>query len=306
MTNPHRVAITGSTGLIGSALVEALRADGRDVLRFVRREVTASDEIAWDPAGGLIDVDAMAGIDAVVHLAGAGVGDHRWTEAYKKTIRDSRVMGTSTLARALAALSTPPATFLCGSAVGYYGDTGNREVDESAPQGSGFLADVVRDWEAAAAPARAAGIRVVHPRSGLVASKKGGAWGRMFPLFKLGVGGRLGSGDQYWSYISLRDEVSALMFLLDTVESGSVRLEGPVNLSAPDPVTNREVTAAMRRVLHRPALLPVPAFALDAVLGEFSNEVIGSIRAVPRKLLDAGFEFQDDTIDKAIEAALAS
>jgi len=183
------------------------------------------------------------------------------------------------------------------SAIGFYGETGDREVDESAPQGTGFLADVVREWEAAADPARSAGIRVVHPRSGLVVSSRGGAWARMFPLFRAGVGGRLGNGRQYWSWISLRDEVAALRFLIDQP------LAGPVNLTGPQPVTNAEVTDAMGAVLHRPTVLPAPAFALRAYLGEFSSEVLGSQRVRPGRLLDAGFTWQDPTIVDAIRAA---
>jgi len=301
---PRRIAVTGSTGLIGSALVRALRADGREVMRVVRREATAPNELEWDPTNDYVDLAKLDGVEAVAHFAGAGVGDRRWSESYKRTIRESRVLGTRTLANALASLERPPATFICGSAIGFYGDTGDREVDESAPQGPGFLADVVREWEGAADPARTAGIRVVHPRSGLVASKDGGAWGRLIPIFKLGGGGRLGSGAQYWSYISLRDEISALMFLIDNASSDDGALDGPFNLTAPRPVTNREVTAAMGRVLHRPTLLPVPEFALRIVLGEFSSEVLGSIRAVPTRLLAAGFVFEDDTIDAAITAAL--
>ena len=303
-STPQCIAITGANGLIGAALTSTLKAEGRDVVRLVRRRATAPDEVEWDPLADYVDTDGLAGVEAVVHLAGAGVGDHRWTDSYKREIRDSRVVGTATLAKSLASLASPPRTLISGSAIGFYGDTGDLEVDESAPRGSGFLAEVVVEWEAAAEPARAAGIRVVHPRSGLVASKRGGAWKRLFPIFKAGGGGRLGSGDQYWSYISLRDEIAALTFLLEHESTPSGRLEGPVNLTSPTPVTNREVTAAMGRVLHRPTPFPVPAFALNIALGEFSSEVLGSIRAVPRALLEAGFVFRDDTIDRAITAAL--
>lgn len=294
-----RIAVTGSTGLIGSALVRSLRADGHEVVRFVRRETVGADEARWDPARGYVDPDGLAGCGAVVHLAGAGVGDHRWTAAYKRQIRDSRVLGTAALARALAALDAPPAVLVSGSAVGYYGDTGDRAVDEDAPAGQGFLPSVCVEWEAAAAPAQEAGIRAVFARTGLVVAREGGAWGRMFPLFRAGVGGRLGNGRQYWSYISLRDEVAALRHLIDTPG-----LRGPVNLTAPEPLTNRQITAAMARVLRRPALLPVPALALRVVLGEFSEDVLGSQRARPTRLLESGFVFRDPGIEQAIRAAL--
>ncbi|MFC9581243.1 TIGR01777 family oxidoreductase [Streptomyces yangpuensis] len=294
-----RIAVTGSTGLIGSALVRSLREDGHEVVRFVRREPAAPDEARWDPQRGHVDPAGLARCGAVVHLAGAGIGDHRWTAAYKRKIRDSRVLGTAALANALAGLDEPPAVLVSGSAVGYYGDTGDRPVDEDAPAGHGFLPSVCVEWEAAAAPAREAGIRTAFARTGLVVAKEGGAWGRMFPLFRAGVGGRLGDGRQYWPYISLRDEVAALRHIIDTPS-----LSGPVNLTAPEPLTNRQVTAAMARVLHRPAVLPVPAVALRVVLGEFSQDVLGGQRARPARLLESGFVFRDPGIEQAIRAAL--
>ncbi|MEV7585128.1 TIGR01777 family oxidoreductase [Streptomyces erythrochromogenes] len=294
-----RIALTGSTGLIGSALVRSLRADGHEVVRFVRREPTGADEARWDPQRGHVDPAGLAGCGAVVHLAGAGIGDHRWTAAYKRKIRDSRVLGTAALATALAGLDEPPAVLVSGSAVGYYGDTGDRPVDEDSPAGQGFLPSVCVEWEAAAAPAQEAGIRTAFARTGLVVAKEGGAWGRMFPLFRAGVGGRLGDGRQYWPYISLHDEVAALRHIIDTPA-----LSGPVNLTAPEPLTNRQVTAAMGRVLHRPAVLPVPAVALRVVLGEFSQDVLGGQRARPARLLGSGFVFRDPGIEQAIRAAL--
>ncbi|MEU6863655.1 TIGR01777 family oxidoreductase [Streptomyces sp. NPDC046876] len=295
-----RIAVTGSTGLIGKALVRSLRADGHDVIRFVRREPAAADEARWDPRRGEVDTAALAGCAAVVHLAGAGIGEHRWTAAYKEEIRASRVEGTAAMARAVAALAEPPAVFVSGSAVGYYGDTGDRPVDETAPPGRGFLPEVCVEWEAAADPARRAGVRTVFARTGLVVAGEGGAWGRMFPVFRAGIGGRLGSGRQYWSYISLHDEVAALRHLIDTPQ-----LSGPVNLTAPEPLTNREVTAAMGRVLRRPTLLTVPAPVLRVVLGELSQDVLGSQRARPARLLESGFVFRHPGIDDAIRAALA-
>ena len=289
-----RVAITGASGLIGSALVTHLRDHGHEVLRLVRRVAAGPDEVRWVPDEGYVDRDRLDGVDAIVHLAGAGVGDRRWTESYKATIYDSRVNGTLAIARAAAALEHRPGVLVSASAIGYYGDTGDREVDESDPAGSGFLSDVVRDWEAAADPAREAGIRVVHPRSGLVVAGHGGAWARLWPLFRLGVGGRLGSGRQWWSYISLRDEVRALTHLL------AFDVAGPVNLTAPQAATNAEVTDAMGRLLHRPTVLPVPAKALELALGEFSSEILHSARVLPTRLQKSGFQFEDPTIDRAL------
>ncbi|MGK5449228.1 TIGR01777 family oxidoreductase [Streptomyces radiopugnans] len=294
-----RIAVTGSSGLIGRALVDSLRADGHEVLRLVRRPPRAGGEVEWDPRRQYVDATGLVGCEAVVHLAGAGVGDHRWTEAYKREIRDSRVLGTAAVAEALASLDTPPRTLVVGSAVGYYGDTGDRAVDEDAPPGHGFLADVCQEWEEAAAPAEEAGIRTVYARTGLVVSRTGGAWGRLFPIFRAGLGGPLGSGRQYWSHIALHDHIAALRHLLDTGE-----LSGPVNLTAPEPVTQREVAAAMGRVLHRPAVLPVPAPVLRAVLGEFSTDVLGSQRVLPRRLLESGFVFAFPGIEDAVRAAL--
>jgi uncharacterized protein (TIGR01777 family) len=296
MTTPPVVALTGASGLIGSALSADLRQDGIEVRHLVRRPPSGPHEIAWNP-GTPLDPAALNGVTAVVHLAGAGVGDRRWTDAYKRTIRESRVQGTTTIARAVAGMDDPVRVLVSASAIGFYGETGAEQVDESSPQGTGFLADVVREWEAAADPAREAGIRVAHPRTGLVVSGRGGAWKRLFPIFRAGLGGRLGSGNQYWSWISLRDEIAALRFLLEQ------QLSGPVNLTAPSPVTNTDVTAAMGEVLGRPTALPVPAFALRTVLGEFSSEVLGSLRVFPQRLLDASFAWQDPSIEDAIRAA---
>jgi uncharacterized protein (TIGR01777 family) len=295
-----RIAVTGASGLIGSALVRSLRAGGHEVVRLVRRAPAAADEVRWDPARQYVDAAGLIGCEAVVHLAGAGVGDQRWSEAYKKEIRDSRVLGTAALAEALASLEEPPRVLVCGSAIGYYGDTGDRAVDESSPPGAGFLPAVCEEWEAAATPAEEAGVRVAFARTGLVVAREGGAWGRLFPLFRAGLGGRLGSGSQFWSFISLQDEVAALRHIVDTDS-----LSGPVNLTAPDPLTNREVTAAMGRVLHRPTLFTVPPIALRVYLGEFAEDVLGSQRVLPRKLLESGFVFSHPSIDAAIRAALA-
>lgn len=295
-----KVAITGASGLIGTALVQHLRAEGHEVLRLVRRPAQSPDEVSWDPATGTVDLDGLAGTEGVVNLSGAGVGDHRWTDPYKREILDSRIDSTHTIVAAITQLDPMPRVLVSASAIGFYGDTGDRAVDETAPAGQGFLADVVRAWEAASVPAATAGIRVANPRTGLVVSSRGGAWARMFPLFKWGLGGKLGPGSQYWSWISMRDEVRALRFLLEDDS-----LSGPVNLTAPLPVTNAEVTRVMGKVLGRPTILPAPAFALKAVLGEFSTEVLGSARVLPSALENAGFPFEDGTIESAIRAALA-
>lgn len=295
-----KIAVTGASGLIGTPLVAHLRSLSHDVYRLVRRASSAPDEITWNPESGFVDTEKLAGTEVVVHLAGAGVGDHRWTDAYKKEILESRVKGTDTIARAMASLDPKPRVLVSASAIGFYGDTGDRAVTEMDPAGHGFLADVVVAWEAAANPARDAGIRVVHPRTGLVVAGNGGAWGRMFPLFKAGIGGKLGSGKQYWSWISLRDEIAALTYLIDN-ES----MSGPVNLTAPTPQTNAEITKVMGSVLGRPTLLAVPSIALKVALGEFSTEVLGSARVLPAKLEQSSFTFADKTVESAIRQALA-
>ncbi|MFF1874765.1 TIGR01777 family oxidoreductase [Kitasatospora herbaricolor] len=300
-----RIAVTGSTGFLGSALVRSLLADGHQVVRLVRHrsrtgpQADGTTAIGWNPLRMEIDRAGLAGVEAVVHLAGAGVGDHRWTDAYKREIRESRVLGTETLAAALAAADAPPRVLVSASAVGYYGQTGDRVIDERSPAGDDFLAEVCVEWEAAARPAADAGIRVVHPRTGLVLATGGGAGARLFPLFKLGLGGRLGSGDQYWSFISLADEVAALRFLIDRKD-----IEGPVNLTAPQPVTNRELTAAVGRVLGRPTPFPVPEAVLKTVLGELAVEVAGSHRVLPARLTEAGFRFRHPDVESAVRAAL--
>ncbi|MES4906755.1 MULTISPECIES: TIGR01777 family oxidoreductase [unclassified Streptomyces] len=296
-----RIAITGSSGLIGTALVRSLHADGHQVVRLVRRAPRAEDEVRWDPKRQWVDPEGLSGCEAVVHLAGAGIGGRRWTDAYKKELRDSRVLGTAAVAEAVASLDAPPRVLVSASAIGYYGDTGDRVVDESAPPGDGFLADLCQQWEEATAPAQEAGVRTAFARTGLVVAAEGGAWGRLFPLFRFGLGGRMGSGRQYWSFIALDDHIAALRHILATDE-----LVGPVNLTAPEPITNREVTAAMGRVLGRPTLLSVPAPALRLALGELSGDVLGSVRAVPRRLLDSGFSFAHPTIEQALRAALAA
>ncbi len=288
-----RIVIGGSSGLIGTELVDSLRKDGHEVLRLVRRKPTASSEIYWNPAAGELDFAQLAGANVIINLAGAGVGDSRWTDKYKAMILSSRVDSTTLLAKAAAEIK--PDVFVAGSAIGWYGDTADRQVDETSPAGTGFLADVVVAWEKASQPPSAAGVRVVNIRTGLVAAKNGGAWSRLLPIFKLGAGGKLGSGKQYWSFISMRDEIAAIKFVIS-----NSNITGPVNLTAPEPATNSEVTKAMSKIFNRPALFPVPAFALKSLLGEFSQEVLGSARVIPRVLIDAGFEFQDPNIESAM------
>lgn len=294
-----RIAVAGASGLIGGALVRSLTADGHDVLRLVRRPPRAADEVRWDPERKYVDTAGLAGCDAVVNLAGANVGSRRWTDAYKARLRDSRVLGTAALAEAVAALDEPPRVFVNGSAVGYYGETGDRAVDEDAPPGEGFLPELCVEWEGAAAPAQEAGVRTVFTRTGLVVARQGGAWGRLFPLFKAGLGGRMGDGRQYWSFVSLHDEVAAIRHLMDTEG-----LAGPFNVTAPQSLTNREITAAMGRVLHRPTLFTVPTPVLRAVLGEMAGDVLGSQRVLPMRLLESGFTFAFPEIEGAIRAAL--
>jgi uncharacterized protein (TIGR01777 family) len=297
-----RIAVTGSSGLIGSRLVPALVDDGHDVLRLVRRTPRTADEHRWDPQHRRIDPALLADVDAVVNLAGTGVGDKRWTEKRKQEILRSRVDATSTVSQALADAAAADAgrerVLLNASAVGWYGGTGDRVVRENAPAGQDFLAHVCEQWETATAPAEQAGVRVVKLRTGLVLGR-GGLLGRMAPLFKLGVGGRLGSGEQYWPWISLEDEVAAIRFLL------TAPLSGPVNLTGPAPVTNAEFTRVLGEVLHRPTLLPVPGVALRTVLGEFAPVgVLAGQRAVPAALEAAGFSWTHPDLASALRWAL--
>lgn len=297
-----RVLVSGSSGLVGSAFTRVSRGEGDNVLRLVRRPAKTDDEVSWDPSTDTApDLAAIDGVDAVVHLAGAGIGDHRWTDAYKREIRESRVRSTALLASTLARLEHPPRVFLSGSAVGYYGDTGDTEVDENSPAGNDFLADLVKDWEAAATPAVDAGIRTVWPRSGIVLSTRGGALGKVLPLFRTGLGARLGSGKQYISWIARPDHISALRFLLKSDD-----VSGAVNVTAPNPVTNAQYTKEIAAAVHRPAFLISPTPALRVALGEFADTVVTGQRVLPTRLLDAGFTFAYPRLDAALRALLDS
>jgi len=293
------VAMAGSSGLIGSALAAALRAADHPVLRIVRRTPANSEELHWNPDSGEFDADALTEVDAVVNLCGVSIGQRRWSGAFKQSLRDSRITPTEVLSAAVADAGV--ATLINASAVGYYGDTKARVVDETASVGTGFLAQLCMDWEAATLPAQYAGTRVVLVRTGLVLGPAGGALRRMRPLFSVGLGARLGSGRQYMSWISLEDEVRALLFAIS-----QPTLSGPVNLTGPAPVTNAEFTTAFGRAINRPTPLALPGFAIRAALGEFAEEglLIGQ-RAIPSALERAGFQFQHNTIGEALDYATA-
>ncbi|MGH9189029.1 MAG: TIGR01777 family oxidoreductase [Acidimicrobiales bacterium] len=299
-----KVVVTGSHGLIGGALRASLQEAGHDVTRLVRGSAAhgIGRAVSWDPAGGTVDAEGLEGHDAVVHLAGAGVGDHRWTESYKAEIRDSRVRGTDLLARTLAALRDPPRVLASGSAVGFYGDRGDEELTEADGPGDGFLSEVVQAWEKAAEPANDAGIRVVRLRTGVVMSCKGGALRKQLLPFKLGIGGRLGTGRQYLSWIAITDLVAAITHTL-----ADESMAGPVNLTAPNPVTNAEFTRTLGRVLHRPTVLPVPNLALHALFGrEMTNDqLLGGQRVLPAALTAAGFTFAHPQLEPALRHELA-
>ena len=292
MRVPERIAITGSSGLIGTALVGHLKSEGHTVQRLVRRAPVAVDEVTWDPQTGYVDLSALEGVDAIIHLAGVPVADKRWTKKYKAEILNSRLLGTSTIAKAAAEVK--PDVFISASAIGWYGESGNRAVVESDRVGDDFLAAVCREWEVAAD--LAGDVRTVKLRTGLVLDPTGGALGKMLPFFRLGFGGKLGSGKQWWSWITLHDVVRAIDFAL--VED----ISGPVNLTAPNPVTNQEFTSALARALHRPAVFPAPAIALKAALGGFSTEVLGSKRVIPQALQDAGFTWDYPHVTEALNA----
>lgn len=292
------IAVAGSSGLIGSALVSALRAADHRVLRIVRRAPANADELRWNPDSGDFDPAGLDGVDAVVNMCGVGVADKRWSGAVKQSLRDSRIDPTEVITAAVITADVP--ILINASAVGYYGDTGSLIVDESAPPGTGFLARLSADWEAATTPASDAGVRVVLARTGLVLSRSGGLLSKLRPLFALGLGGRLAGGRQYMPWISLEDEIRGLLFTID-----NDTLTGPVNLTGPAPVTNSEFTAALGRAANRPTPWQVPGFALKTLLGEFADEgLLGGQRAIPAALERAGFTFRHNTIGEALAAAM--
>lgn len=295
-----RVIISGASGLIGTALTERLRADGHEVVALVRRPA-GQHEVQWDPEKGVLPAEALAGADAVVNLAGAGIGDHRWTPEYKREVLNSRVRSTTLIAERMAECSQRPPVLLSGSAIGVYGASLDAEFTESSPIGDGFLADVCRYWEAAADPAKAAGSRVAFLRTGIVLSKRGGALKKMLPLFKLGAGGRFGNGKQWQSWISMPDEVGAIVHLL------TAQVSGPVNLTAPNPVTGGEFARTLGKALHRPSFLPVPSFGPKLLLGsELADALLFTGQKVmPTALAASGYTFQHPTLDVALKAVLA-
>jgi uncharacterized protein (TIGR01777 family) len=297
-----KLVIAGASGFLGKALVLDLRGQGHQVITLVRRRPVSETEVEWHPDRGELDPRALAGADAVISLSGAGVADRRWTPAYRQVLVQSRVQPTTTIAGAVAGLPSEqrPKAFLSSSAIGYYGDRGDEPLTEAASAGTGFLAELVCRWEAATEPAIQAGVRVATLRTGLVLSATDGLLKRMLPLFKVGVGGKLGSGQQYQSWITLADEIAAIGHILatDTVE-------GPVNLTGPEPVRNAEFTAELARALHRPALLPAPKLGLRLVLGDFASDVLASQRVLPEKLIASGYQFSHADVRSALAWAIA-
>lgn len=294
-----RIALTGSSGLIGQAVMAELIGRGDEVIRIVRPGSRAVG-IFWDPRTGQIEADRLQDLDAVIHLAGESIAS-LWTPARKRSIRTSRVQGTSLLATTLAGLERPPKVLVSASAVGFYGNRSESQpIDETAPRGAGFLAEVSQLWESAADPARRAGIRVVHPRFGLVLSKRGGALKFALPAFYAGLGGKLGSGRQFWSWVALDDVAGSILHMIETPS-----LSGPVNVTAPNPVSNADFTRTLSQTLHRPAVIPVPAFALKLGGGMAEELILSSARVVPKKLLESGYKFRHPELREALQSVLA-
>ena len=295
-----KVVLTGASGPLGQALAGSFGSDGPDVVRMVRRPPSAPDEARWDPHGGQVDRAALVGAGLVIHLAGETPGSRLWTQSHAREVMDSRVLGTQTIARAVADAGIP--RLFTASGTGYYGNPGDAVVDESAPAGTGFMAEVARRWEESTAPAQEGGVRVVPMRTGVVVTAKGGAFGRrLLPIFRLGIGGRIGSGRQWFSWVALRDYVAAVRFLVERDD-----ITGPVNVCAPEPLTNADMTKAMGRVLHRPTLTIAPSFGVRLVFGDFGEDLLGGQRVVPRRLLDAGFEFAHPSFEAALRETLAA
>ena len=300
-----RIVISGASGLIGRALGKALSGAGNEVTILSRKSAAASSahSVPWNPYASdnelACDPRLLDGQEAFIHLSGESVAGGRWTEARKKLLRESRVRSTGNLVRLLAQIKPAPRTFVCASAIGYYGDRAEEVLTEDSAPGTGFLPDLCQEWERSAQVAKSLGVRVVHLRFGIVLSSEGGALGKMLPIFRLGVAGKLGSGKQYMSWIAMPDAVQAILHILKTD-----RLQGPVNITAPRPVTNTEFTKTLGRVLHRPAILPAPAFGLRLVLGEMADALLASTRAVPRRLLDSQFEFKYPELQIALQSLL--
>ena len=295
-----RIVISGASGLVGTALSSSLRSQGHTVVTLVRRAAAGPDQITWDPAAGQLDPAAIDGADAVVNLSGAGIGDRRWNDAYKRELVDSRLQTTGLLARTIAATDRKPSVVLSGSAIGWYGPRGDEELTESSSPGSTFLADLCVQWEAATEPASAAGVRTAHLRTGIVLTPAGGALKKQLPLFRFGLGGSFGNGRQWQSWISLDDEVGAIIHLL------TADVEGPVNLTAPNPVTNKEFTKTLGKVLGRPTVLPIPSFGPKLLLGgELADALLFTgQRVLPSKLTASGYTFTHPTLEVALRALL--
>jgi uncharacterized protein (TIGR01777 family) len=290
------ILISGSSGLVGSELVTAFSHQGYRIKRMVRHDPQSADEIQWNPETGVSDKGKLEGMDAVVHLAGESIAEGRWNEAKKKKIRDSRVDGTSLLSQALARLSKPPKVFVCASASGYYGNRGDEVLLEDSAPGTMFLSHVCREWEEATSPAAQAGIRVINLRSSIILTAKGGALKKMLPPFKLGAGGKVGSGHQWWSWIALDDVIGIIDHVVRTDS-----IQGPVNNSTPNPVTNEEFTRTLAKVLHRPAIFPIPRFAARKIFGEMADELLlCSFRMQPAKLIASGYVFKFPDLESAL------
>jgi uncharacterized protein len=297
-----KVAITGASGLIGSALCTYITQKGHDVLRIVRKKTSDAQEIFWDTENKKLEVDKLEGVDAIVHMAGESIASSRWSEAQKAKIRNSRIEGTKQLADAISKLAKPPKVVVSGSAIGFYGNRGNEDLTEQSQPGTGFLADVCRDWEQAISSIRSKGVRVVNLRTGVILSTKSGALSKMLPIFNLGGGGNIGSGRQYMSWISLDDEVMAIWHIINTDS-----IVGPVNCVAPNPVTNQEFTQILGKVIHRPTILPLPEFAAKIIMGEMADELLlASQRCLPKSLLNNGYTFQYPNLEQALRHELGT